>query len=78
MLSQDYFEPGRRIALRFHGGAGPQRETLPLDVFLVGLVEAILGNLHQLPVGSSASNLPDSTFKLAELFCRHLLICTLH
>jgi len=78
MLSQNCFEPGRSTAFRFNNGAGPECEGLPADVFLVPFVEAIPGNLHQLPAGSPTGNVPNSSFELGKLRCHHLMACALH
>src|SRR5258708_5071301 len=77
-FSQNCFEPGRSTAFRFNNGASPECEGLPVDVFLVGPVETVPWNLHQLPAGSTAGNVPDSSFELGKLRCLHLSACTLH
>src|SRR5208337_938375 len=74
-LSQNCFEPGRSTAFQFNNGASPKRECLPPDIFLVCFVEAIPGNLHQLPTGSPTGNVPDPSFELSELRCLHLMNC---
>src|SRR5258707_15470204 len=78
MLSKNCFEPGRSTAFRFNNGAGPECKGLPADVFLVRLVEAIPGNMHQLSAGSATGSVPDPSFELGKLRCLHFTACTLN
>src|SRR5258707_6094685 len=76
MLSKNCFEPGRSTAFRFNNGAGPECKGLPADVFLVRLVEAIPGNMHQLSAGSATGSVPDPSFELGKLRCLHFTAFT--
>src|SRR5258707_7094038 len=76
MLSKNCFEPGRSTAFRFNNGAGPECKGLPADVFLVRLVEAIPGNMHQLSAGSATGSVPDPSFELGKFRCLYFTAFT--